>query len=127
MFEYIRVGPNSEDIVRVRPLPNCMALCLGRGEEVAKFLASLGVVFDIANESNLLWARLASSVGVAMPFEGLESREGWTERLNLFISLEGIEERVRGRAWVGGQLALTPPSGLFFSVSRFIDQPCHRP
>jgi len=64
---------------------------------------------------------------VARPFDGLESREGWTERLNLFISLNGIEESVREGALIRAQLASTPPIRLLLSVSVFIDQPCHRP
>lgn len=52
VVEYALVGPNSEDIARVRPFP--IEFCLVRGDMAPKFLDSLPVEWGIANESPLL-------------------------------------------------------------------------
>jgi hypothetical protein len=127
VLEYARVGPNSEEIVRVRPFPSCKEFCLVSGDVDKRPLDSLEAPCAIVSESALAWARRVSSIDVASrPLEDLKSWEVETERVILFIALKGIGERVLRGASIRGRVSWAAPSRPLFSLSRFNDQPCHR-
>jgi hypothetical protein len=116
---YARVGPNSEDIVRVRPFPSWSEFCLAGGDADREPLESLDVPCAITEESILLWVRRESSTAVeSRPFEGLKSRDVGTERLSLFMVLKGIGESVRRGAFIKVRVSSVPAVGLLFSLSR---------